>query len=122
MANLKNTKGAKTKPEEATENTKVEAPEVQPETVDEVVTEDVPEITVDVTETVANPTEDNKDKVVAETPEVKPLPDKKVKVRLSQNHKCHIGGESYYFVAGKVYTVPKNVKDILSRAGLLTAI
>lgn len=42
-----------------------------------------------------------------------------VKVKLSKNHKCSIGGVWYNFEKGKVYPVPEYVKDILSRAGLL---
>ena len=48
--------------------------------------------------------------------------EKNVKVRLAEKHSCTIGGERYFFEKGKVYTVPVNVKSILSRVGLLTAL
>lgn len=118
MANLKNTKPAKTKANEATEEVKIETPDVQPE-----VSVEVPDVTVEVPENTVAPTEtENGDEVVAEAPEVNAVPDKKVKVKLIKDHKCHIGIENYHFIAGKVYTVPQNVKSILQKAGLLTAL
>lgn len=48
------------------------------------------------------------------------MPKQNVKIRLRSNHSCTIGKESYEFKAGKVYTVPKNVKKVLNRAGLLS--
>ena len=48
------------------------------------------------------------------------MPKQNVKIRLRSNHSCTIGKESYDFKAGKVYTVPKNVKKVLNRAGLLS--
>lgn len=48
------------------------------------------------------------------------VPEKRVKVLLADNHKCCVGGEWYYLVKGKVYTVPENVKNILIRAGKLS--
>lgn len=54
------------------------------------------------------------------TGDTKPLKDNpSVKIRLRDKHSCHIGGVSYKFEKGKVYTVPENVKKVLSRAGLL---
>lgn len=47
-------------------------------------------------------------------------PKENVKIRLRTDHSCNIGTERYDFKAGKVYTVPKNVKRILNRAGLLS--
>ena len=113
MANLKNTKGAKTKSPEATN-------EVLTETVPDVTESEVtvtapPEITVAPTDI-----EDNEVKV--EVPETKEIPDKNVKIKLRVNHKCHIGADSYNFIAGKIYTVPQNVKRILQDAGLLSAL
>ena len=113
MANLKNTKGAKTKSPEATN-------EVLTETASDVTESEVtvtapPEITVAPTEV-----EDNEVKV--EVPETKEIPDKNVKIKLRVNHKCHIGKENYNFIAGKIYTVPQNVKRILQDAGLLSAL
>lgn len=47
-------------------------------------------------------------------------PEERVKIRLRVDHSCCIAMEYYDFKAGKVYTVPKNVKKILNRAGLLS--
>lgn len=44
------------------------------------------------------------------------------KVATNRNHKCNIGGQVYYFVEGEVQTVPKNVKEVLLRAGILAPI
>ena len=113
MANLKNTKGAKTKSPEATNEVLTEtAPDV---TESEVTVTAPPEITVAPTDI-----EDNEVKV--EVPETKEIPDKNVKIKLRVNHKCHIGADSYNFIAGKIYTVPQNVKRILQDAGLLSAL
>lgn len=46
-------------------------------------------------------------------------PEERVKIRLRVDHNCCIAMEFYEFKANKVYTVPKNVKRILNRAGLL---
>ena len=113
MANLKNTKGAKTKSPEATNEVLTEtAPDI---TESEVTVTAPPEITVAPTDI-----EDNEVKV--EVPETKEIPDKNVKIKLRVNHKCHIGADSYNFIAGKIYTVPQNVKRILQDAGLLSAL
>lgn len=113
MANLKNTKGAKTKSPEATNEVLTEtAPDV---TESEVTVTAPPEITVAPTDI-----EDNEVKV--EVPEAKEIPDKNVKIKLRVNHKCHIGADNYNFIAGKIYTVPQNVKRILQDAGLLSAL
>ena len=113
MANLKNTKGAKTKSPEATNEVLTEtAPDV---TESEVMVTAPPEITVAPTDI-----EDNEVKV--EVPETKEIPDKNVKIKLRVDHKCHIGKENYNFIAGKIYTVPENVKRILQEAGLLSAL
>lgn len=113
MANLKNTKGAKTKSPEATNEVLTEtAPDI---TESEVTVTAPPEITVAPTDI-----EDNEVKV--EVPETKEIPDKNVKIKLRVNHKCHIGADNYNFIAGKIYTVPQNVKRILQDAGLLSAL
>lgn len=44
---------------------------------------------------------------------------KDVKIRLRVDHSCCIAKVHYTFKANGVYTVPKNVKTILNRAGLL---
>lgn len=49
----------------------------------------------------------------------KKKPEERVKIRLRVDHNCCIAMEFYEFKANKVYTVPKNVKKILNRAGLL---
>ena len=46
-------------------------------------------------------------------------PEERVKIRLRVDHNCCIAMEFYEFKANNVYTVPKNVKRILNRAGLL---
>lgn len=58
--------------------------------------------------------------VVQGKPDEKTRPKENVKIRLRKDHSCSIGGEMYDFKAGKVYTVPKNVKKILNRAGFLS--
>lgn len=59
------------------------------------------------------------DEVILEKP-VPVVPEKKVRVRLSGEHRCCIGGEWYYFKQDKVYNVPENVKTILMKAGKLS--
>lgn len=54
--------------------------------------------------------------------DVRRKPTENVKIRLRVDHSCCIAMEQYDFKAGKVYTVPKNVKKILNRAGLLSPI
>lgn len=49
----------------------------------------------------------------------KPVPEKKVKILMKDNHKCFIGGEWYYLMKDKHYNVPENVKDILMKADKL---
>ena len=44
----------------------------------------------------------------------------KAKIRMRVDHKCTIAMERYDLKAGQVYTVPKNVRDILNRADLLS--
>ena len=46
-------------------------------------------------------------------------PNGNVKIRMRVDHKCCIAMERYDLKAGKTYTVPENVKEILNRAGLL---
>lgn len=47
-------------------------------------------------------------------------PQKNVRIKLSTNHRCCIGGEWYNFQAGTCYNVPASVKEILMRVeGLL---
>lgn len=42
-----------------------------------------------------------------------------VRVRARDDHRCNINGDPYDLQAGKVYNVPRYVKDILLRAGKL---
>lgn len=66
--------------------------------------------------------EADEDEVVM-TPEIMSRPiTRKVKVCLTNDHSCSIGGVRYNFEAGKTYNVPENVKTILRQAGLLAAI
>lgn len=46
-------------------------------------------------------------------------PDGKVKIKMRVDHRCTIAMERYDLVAGKTYIVPRNVKNILNKAGLL---
>jgi hypothetical protein len=46
--------------------------------------------------------------------EEKTIPDQRVKIRISYNYNCTIGGERYFFEKDKIYTVPNNVKVVLS--------
>lgn len=43
----------------------------------------------------------------------------RVKIRMRVDHTCTIAMERYEFKQGEVYRVPRNVKRILNRAGLL---
>ena len=52
----------------------------------------------------------------------KPIEPKNVRVVLNKNHKCHIGGNWYSFERDKQYNVPENVKSVLRKAGLLSAL
>lgn len=47
-------------------------------------------------------------------------PKENVKIRLRVDHSCCIAMERYDFKAGRTYNVPKNVKRILNRAGVLS--
>lgn len=46
-------------------------------------------------------------------------PNGNAKIRMRVDHKCCIAMERYDLKAGKVYTVPVNVKNILNKAGFL---
>jgi len=56
--------------------------------------------------------------------EEKNIPAEKIsnntKIRMRVDHRCTIAMERYDLKAGQVYTVPKNVRDILNRADLLS--
>lgn len=67
--------------------------------------------------------EEEKPKVtvsVQPQPESTPIPEKRVRVLMRENHKCCIGGEWYYLLKGKYYNVPENVKNILMNADKLS--
>lgn len=57
--------------------------------------------------------------VVIEQPKTVKKPEKMVKVKMKDRHKCCIGGEWYYLEAGKQYNVPENVKEVLIKANKL---
>ena len=59
----------------------------------------------------------NEIKVIADEPQVAPT--KMVKILMSSDHKCFVGGEWYYLLANKHYNVPENVKEILMKANKL---
>jgi hypothetical protein len=42
------------------------------------------------------------------------IPDQRVKIKLSRDYSCSIGGQRYNFDKDKVYPVPRNVRDVLS--------
>ena len=46
--------------------------------------------------------------------------EKRVKVKMKKDHKCHIGGEWYHLLKEKQYNVPENVKEILASRDLLS--
>lgn len=56
---------------------------------------------------------------IVEVEPVKPIDNKKVRIKLAENHSCSIGGERFYLVKDKCYSVPENVKIILAEARLL---
>lgn len=103
---------------EETKNAPV-VPEVVEEAVPDFVEEDVPETAEESVE--EKNTLENFLKEEAEKENNKPS-GKTVKVKLRENHHCTIAKTRYDFVAGEVYSVPQNVKDILDRGGYLTAI
>lgn len=45
--------------------------------------------------------------------------EKMVRVATTKDHRCRVGGETYYFTKGKQVTVPQDVKFILKNAGIL---
>ena len=87
---------------ETNEGIKIEVDPVSPK---EQINENSPKVTVDVDESA----------VVDEHKK----PEERVKIRLRVDHSCCIAMEYYDFKAGEVYRVPRNVKRILNRAGLL---
>lgn len=94
---------------------------------------EVEETTVEATETqsveVETPVEDTTPEVEVETPlevdasvadvDTSNQPAEKVKIRMRVDHTCTIAMERYDLKAGKTYVVPKNVKNILNKAGYL---
>lgn len=94
----------------------IDAVEDGTETVDEtpeveVETETTVETSKDVDVTIEDTVVDNTKKPIGN-----------VKIRMRVDHKCCIAMERYDLKAGKVYTVPANVKTILNKAGLLSPI
>ena len=63
--------------------------------------------------------EPKKEEVVIEQPKTAKKPEKMVKVKMKDRHKCCIGGEWYYLEQGKQYNVPENVKEVLMKADKL---
>lgn len=57
--------------------------------------------------------------VIIEQPKPIKKPEKMVKVKMKDRHKCCIGGEWYYLEEGKQYNVPENVKEVLMKANKL---
>ena len=65
------------------------------------------------------PKKESKKEVVIEQPKNTKKPEKMVKVKMKDRHKCCIGGEWYYLEQGKQYNVPENVKEVLMKADKL---
>lgn len=63
--------------------------------------------------------EEPKKEVVIEQPKTAKKPEKMVKVKMKDRHKCCIGGVWYYLEQGKQYNVPENVKEVLMKADKL---
>lgn len=107
-------------PEVEVEETAVEATETQSvETEVETPVEDVEETTPEVE--VETPVEDTPLEVDTSVADVDTSnqPAEKVKIRMRVDHTCTIAMERYDLKAGKTYVVPKNVKNILNKAGYL---
>lgn len=104
-------------PEVEVEETAVEATETQSvETeVETPVEETTPEVEV---ETPVEDTPLEVDTSVADV-DASNKPTEKVKIRMRVDHKCVIAMERYDLKAEKTYVVPKNVKNILNKAGYL---
>lgn len=104
-------------PEVEVEDTAVEATETQSvETeVETPVEETTPEVEV---ETPVEDTPLEVDTSVADV-DTSNQPAEKVKIRMRVDHTCTIAMERYDLKAGKTYVVPKNVKNILNKAGYL---
>lgn len=64
--------------------------------------------------------EQNKD--ITPQEDAKPKGEPMVKVKLKREIRTVIGSKFYTFRAGEIATVPRNVKDILMRAGYLEVI
>ena len=104
-------------PEVEVEETAVEATETQSvETeVETPVEETTPEVEV---ETPVEDTPLEVDTSVADV-DASNKPTEKVKIRMRVDHKCVIAMERYDLKEGKTYVVPKNVKNILNKAGYI---
>ena len=63
--------------------------------------------------------EPTKEEVKIEQVKSTKRPEKMVKVKMKDRHKCCIGGEWYYLEQGKQYNVPENVKEVLMKADKL---
>lgn len=67
------------------------------------------------------PAEKKKPEVQIDTTPIKEQnkPMENVKIRMAVDHSCVIAMERYELKAGKTYNVPRNVRNILNRNGLL---
>ena len=63
--------------------------------------------------------EPTKEEVKIEQVKSTKRPEKMVKVKMKDRHKCCIGDEWYYLEQGKQYNVPENVKEVLMKADKL---
>lgn len=94
-------------------------------TVDGVVVDNkevVEEPVVDVQDTPVVEIEDKEPEVEIEEEATKVDNSKKpkdVKIKMREDHRCTVAMETYDLKKGKTYTVPRNVKNILNKAGLL---
>lgn len=104
--------------EETPEMTMVEAPAVE-----EVSAPEVQEPDVAFSPSAPESTEEDTPEVTFDSePSSKAPAERNVKVCLTSNHTCSIGGVRYYFEKGKPTNVPESVKAILKKAGLLAPI
>lgn len=65
------------------------------------------------------PPKEDEDTITVSKPKSVPTKETTVQVATVTDHDCFIGGKAYHFKKGVPTSVPKPVKDILRRAGIL---
>ena len=86
------------------------------EMVEEVAVEDVIEEPIDEEDDVDEVVIDKKNLSIKEISSG----EQDVKIRMNKNHRMCVAGVNYCLEKDKIYTVPKNVKFILNKAGFLS--